>query len=67
MGRGVAMLRLAVPPATLVVLESVASDVLAAARVSEHEFATNPSLEPGQCEILAIEFAEREEKPKRPR
>ena len=67
MGRGVAMLRLAVPPATLVVLESVASDVLAAARVSEHEFATNPSLEHGQCEILAIEFAEREEKPKRPR
>ena len=65
MGRGVAMLRLAVSPETLVVLENVASDVLSAARVSEHEFVTKPSLEDGQCEILAIEFAEREEKPKR--
>ena len=65
MGRGVAMLRLAVSPETLVVLENVASDVLSAARVSEHEFVTKPSLEDGQCEILAIEFAKREEKPKR--
>jgi len=65
MGRGVAMLRLGVSPATLVVLESVASDVLSAARVADHEFATDASLEEGQCEVLSIEFAEREEKPKR--
>jgi len=65
MGRGVAMLRLAVSPATLVVLESVAGDVLSAARVSEHEFATDTALEDGQCEVLSIEFAEREEKPRR--
>jgi len=65
MGRGVAMLRLAVCPATLDVLEGVAGDVLAAARVSEHEFSTDASLEEGQCEVLAIEFAEREEKPRR--
>jgi hypothetical protein len=65
MGRGVAMLRLAVSPETLVVLESVASDVLSASRVSQHEFVTDAALEDGQCEILSIEFAEREEKPKR--
>ncbi len=65
MGRRVAMLRLAVSPATRKVLGSVESDVLWAARVSEHEFATDPSLEDGRCEILAIEFAEREEKPRR--
>jgi valyl-tRNA synthetase len=65
MGRGVEMLRLAVSPATLDVLESVASDVLAAARVSQHEFSTDPALEDGQCEVVAIEFAEREQKPTR--
>jgi valyl-tRNA synthetase len=62
MGRGIAMLRLKVSPETCVVLEAVADDVLAAARVAEHAFEADPSLEDSQCEILEIEFAEREEK-----
>jgi len=67
MGRGITMLRLAVSPATLVVLESVAGDVLSAARVSTHEFVSNASLEDDRCEILTIEFAAREERSKRVR
>jgi valyl-tRNA synthetase len=67
MGRGIAMLRLKVSPATYVVLEAVADDVLAAARVAAHTIETDPSLEDGQCEILEIDFAEREEKSTKPR
>jgi valyl-tRNA synthetase len=65
MGRGIARLRLKVSPATLVILEGVAGDVLAAARVAEHDFESDASLDDAQCEILTIEFAEREEKNKR--
>ncbi len=64
MGRGVATLRLAVSPATRPVLESVSSDVFSAARVSQHEIVTDASLEDGQCKVVVIEFAAREEKPK---
>ena len=64
MGRGVAVLRLAVSPARLAVLESVSSDVFAAARVVDHAISASPTLEDGQCEVLSIEFAAREEKSK---
>ena len=59
MGREVSKLCLAAAPSTIDVLESVASDVLAAARVASFEFKSNAELEAGQFEVESIEFAER--------
>jgi valyl-tRNA synthetase len=59
MGREVSKLRLAAAPATLSVLDAVAADVLAAARVEQHEFTERAELDAGQFEVEAIEFAER--------
>ena len=67
MGRDVLLLRLACSEATLAILDGVASDVMAAARVAEHSFEVDASIEGGLCEVRAIEFAPREEKPKPPR
>ena len=64
MGRGVASLRLAVAPSTEPVLAGVAADVLAAARVAAHEIESDASLEAGVCVVRAIEFAEREPRPR---
>lgn len=64
MGRGVLLLRLASSPSTLAVLEGVAADVMAAARVAQHSLESDSALADGLCEVLAIEFAEREEKKK---
>ena len=63
MGREVSLLRLAGSPATLAVLEGVAGDVLAAARVSEHDFVSKAGLEDGEFEVEVIEFAERTPRP----
>jgi len=65
MGRGIKSLTLAVSPSTAAILDGVAADVLAAARVDSHEIVTDSDLEDGQCDVRAIEFAEREAKPAR--
>ncbi len=59
MGREVTKLRLAASPATLEVLETVAGDVLAAARVADHAFESDSQLEAGELVVASIEFAER--------
>jgi valyl-tRNA synthetase len=63
MGRDVESLKLAASPATLAILEGVATDVLAAARVSQHDFTPDPSLEEGEFQVVSIEFAERKPRP----
>lgn len=67
MGRDVLVLRLACSEATLAVLEGVAADVMAAARVAEHSFDVDASIDEGLCEVRAIEFAPREDKARSPR
>jgi valyl-tRNA synthetase len=60
MGRDVTTLRLAAAPGTHSILEGVAGDVLAAARVGETVFEADASLEIGSFEVRAIEFAPRD-------
>ncbi len=62
MGREVEALTLAMAPATRSILEGVAADVLAAARVAAHTFETDASLEPGLFEVREIVFAPKPEK-----
>ena len=59
MGREVAKLTLAASAETLRVLEAVAGDVLAAARVSDPVFEEDAKLDAHQFEVRSIEFAER--------
>jgi valyl-tRNA synthetase len=60
MGRDVSSLRLAAAAETLSVLQGVADDVLAAARVASHAFEADESIAVGEFEVRAIEFAPRE-------
>jgi valyl-tRNA synthetase len=60
MGREVSLLRMAATSETLAVLEAVAGDVLAAARVGSHAFEEDAGIEAGIFEVRAIEFVERE-------
>ena len=62
MGRAVNALVLAGAPDSLSVLEGVAHDVLAAARVSAHEFQAKEALSAGEFEVLSIEFAAKPER-----
>ena len=62
MGREVESLTLATAPATLVTLEGVAADVLAAARVAEHRLVADDGLEAGAFAVQAITFAPKPEK-----
>ena len=64
MGREVESMTLAAAPATLSILEGVARDVLDAARVAEHEFVADESLEAGAFAVQAITFAPKPEKKK---
>jgi valyl-tRNA synthetase len=61
MGRGVASLRLAAAPDALAVLEGVAGDVLAAARVEQHALEADSGVEVGEIEVRGIEFVPRED------
>ncbi|MFP6656170.1 MAG: valine--tRNA ligase, partial [Myxococcota bacterium] len=61
MGREVQFLRLAGSAEAIESLESVAVDVMAAARVADHAFDADPSIESGSIEIREIEFAPRRE------
>jgi valyl-tRNA synthetase len=62
MGRGVARLRIAASASTIDVLEGVAADIMAAARVDDHAFLVDPEIGDGICEVRQIEFKEREER-----
>ena len=62
MGRGVSLLRLAACASTIDVLEGVAADLMAAARVEDHAFELDPELGDGICEVRQIEFKDREER-----
>ena len=59
MGREVSALTLLAPPELLPVLEAVAEDVLAAARVEVHTFEAKASLEGLQFEVASIAFKDR--------
>ena len=62
MGRDVESLRLAATPATLAILEGVAEDVLAAARVVTHDFVPKRDLDAGVFEVEAIVFAPKQDR-----
>jgi len=60
MGREVRSLRMVTSPQTLAVLEGVASDVLAAARVQDHVLEADPGVDPGSFVVREIDFVPRE-------
>ena len=62
MGREVEALTLATDPTTLSTLEGVVSDVLAAARVAEHQLVADDALDAGTFAVQAIAFAPKPEK-----
>jgi valyl-tRNA synthetase len=62
MGREVESLCLVAAPATIAVLEGVAADVLAAARVQSFEFIPKETVEAGAFEVQSIDFAPKPEK-----
>lgn len=62
MGREVNSLVLAGAAESLAVLEGVATDVLAAARVAAHRFEAKGSLGAGEFEVVSIDFAEKPER-----
>ena len=66
MGRDVESISLAATPATLGILEIVASDVFSAARIVSHEFVPRESLEAHAFEIESVVFGPKPQKaPKR--
>ncbi|MEM9177912.1 MAG: class I tRNA ligase family protein [Myxococcota bacterium] len=62
MGREVETLTLATDAGTLATLERVAEDVLAAARVAEHRFVVDETLEAGTFAVQDVVFAPKPEK-----
>ena len=58
-------LKLSAEPGTLATLRGVADDVLAGARVADHAFEEDASLEAGEISVSDAVFAPKPEKPKK--